>query len=71
MHNDPANTSPEDRDKGFHEGVQGWDAPSNIGIIVLGLLYGGGDFDRTVCTTVNCGEDTDCAGATVGSLFGI
>jgi len=70
-HNDPRRTSPEDREKGFHEGVQGWDAPSNIGIIVLGLLYGEGDFERTLCTTVNCGEDTDCTGATVGSLYGI
>ena len=64
-------TSPEDREKGFHEGVQGWDAPSNIGLVVLGLLYGEGDFARSLCTTVNCGEDTDCTAATVGSLFGI
>jgi len=39
--------------------------------VVLGLLYGECSFDRTLCTTVNCGEDTDCTGATVGSLFGI
>ncbi len=24
-----------------------------------------------ICTTVNCGEDTDCTGATAGSIFGI
>lgn len=68
---DPANTSPRDREKGFHEGQQGWDAPSNIGMLVLGLLYGEGDFAKTLCTTVNLGEDTDCTGATVGSLYGI
>ena len=64
-------TSEEDQAKGFHEGELGWDAPSNIGIVVLGLLYGEGDFDKTMRITVNCGEDTDCTAATVGSLFGI
>ncbi len=64
-------TSEEDQKKGFHEGTLGWDAPSNIGIMVLGLLYGEGDFAKTLCTTVNCGEDTDCTAATVGALFGI
>jgi ADP-ribosylglycohydrolase len=63
--------SPEDQAKGFHEGVVGYDVPSNIGMTVLGLLYGGGDFDKMICTTVNCGEDTDCTGATAGSIFGI
>jgi ADP-ribosylglycohydrolase len=64
-------TSPEDRALGFHEGQLGYDAPSNIAIIVLGLLYGELDFDQMLCTTVNCGEDTDCTGATAGSIFGI
>jgi ADP-ribosylglycohydrolase len=64
-------TSEEDQAKGFHEGVLGWDAPSNIGIIALALLYGKGDFGESLCTAVNCGEDTDCTAATVGSVFGI
>lgn len=68
---DPANTSEADQKNGFHKGKQGYDAPSNVAMIVLGLLYGEGDFDKTICTTVNCGEDTDCTGATVGSIFGI
>ena len=63
--------SDEDRKKGFAEGKLGWDAPSNIGLTVLGLLYGGGDFERTMQITVNCGEDTDCTAATAGALFGI
>lgn len=66
-----ANISADDVKKGFDSGKLGYDVPSNIGIIVLGLLYGGGDFDKTMCITVNCGEDTDCTGATVGSIFGI
>jgi len=61
----------EDIDRGFAEGDMGWDAPSNIGILIIGLLYGEGDFDRSLCTTVNCGEDTDCTGATLGALYGI
>ena len=69
--NDPRNVSPEDQQKGFGEGKLGWDVPSNIGMLLIGLLYGGGDFARTVCTAVNCGEDTDCTGATAGSIFGI
>lgn len=64
-------TSDADWEKGFGEGKQGWDAPSNIGMLVIGLLYGDGDFGRSVCTAVNCGEDTDCTGATAGSIFGI
>ncbi len=68
---DPARTSPEDREKGFHEGKRGYDAPSNIAITVLGLLYGGDDLSQVLCTTVNCGEDTDCTAATAGSIYGI
>ncbi len=63
--------SPADHEKGFFTGQRGWDAPSNIGIVVLALLYGAGDFGQTVCTAVNCGEDTDCTAATVGALYGI
>ncbi len=63
--------SDEDWEKGFGSGKRGWDVPSNIGMILIGLLYGEGDFGQSVCTAVNCGEDTDCTGATLGSLFGI
>lgn len=50
----------------------GWfQAPANIGFTVLGLLYGEGNFGKTVCYAVNCGDDTDCTGATAGSVLGI
>ncbi len=50
----------------------GWfQAPANIGFTVVGLLYGEGDFGKTICTAVNCGDDTDCTGATAGAIMGI
>ena len=52
-------------------GKQGFDVPSNIGMLLIGLLYGEGDFAKTICIAVNCGEDTDCTAATAGSIFGI
>lgn len=67
----PDRVSADDRAKGLDDGQLGWDAPSNIGMIVIGLLYGQGDFEKSLCITVNCGEDTDTTAATVGSIFGI
>lgn len=63
--------SQEDIKRGFEDGPLGWDVPSNIAIVIIGLLYGEGDFSRSVCIAVNCGEDTDCTAATVGSIYGI
>ncbi len=52
-------------------GAPGFDAPGNIGITILAWLYGGGDFGKSLCIAVNCGEDTDCTAATLGALLGI
>ncbi len=50
----------------------GWfQAPANIAYVVLGLLYGGCDFKKSMILAINCGDDTDCTGATVGALLGI
>ena len=50
----------------------GWfQAPANIGYTVIGLLYGGGDFKKTLLIACNCGDDTDCTCATAGALLGI
>ena len=50
----------------------GWfQAPRNIGYVVIGWLYGEGDFGKSICIAVNCGDDTDCTGATLGSILGI
>ena len=42
----------------------------NHGFTVLGWLYGE-DFGDRLCKAVNCGYDTDCTGATLGSVLGI
>lgn len=46
-------------------------APQNLAFTVLGLLASEGDFGRAICTAVNCGQDTDCTGATAGAIMGI
>jgi len=45
-------------------------APQNHGFTILGWLYGA-DFGDKLCKAVNCGYDTDCTGATLGSVLGI
>jgi len=42
----------------------------NHGFTIIGLLYGK-DYGDKLCKAVNCGYDTDCTGATLGSLLGI
>ena len=42
----------------------------NAAIVLMGLLTGRGDFSRTVGITVMAGMDTDCNGATAGSILG-
>ncbi len=66
-----AGCSADDRALGFADGPLGWDVPSNIGMLIIALLYGEDDFGQTLCTAVNCGEDTDCTAATAGAIWGI
>ena len=46
-------------------------AINNTVWMVLALLYGAGDFDRTLGIAVTCGFDTDCNGANAGALLGL
>ena len=50
----------------------GWfQAPMNVGFVILGMLYGGCDFKKSMIIAIDCGDDTDCTGATVGATLGI
>ncbi len=54
-----------------NESIGMFQAPSNVAFVVLGLLYGEGDFKKTMIHTINCGDDTDCTASTVGSIMAI
>lgn len=44
---------------------------NNALIVVIALLYGNGNFEKSITIAVMCGYDTDCNGATTGSIIGI
>ncbi len=50
--------------------IQPCNAVPNHGFTVIGWLYGR-SFGDCLCKAVNCGFDTDCTGATLGSVLGI
>jgi hypothetical protein len=45
-------------------------AVNNALVVVMSLFYGGGAADASITTSVMAGLDTDCNGATVGSILG-
>lgn len=44
---------------------------SNAMIVALGLLFGEAEFEKSIAYTIACAFDTDCNGATVGSILGM
>ena len=43
---------------------------NNAALVVMGLFFGADDFENGIVVTVRGGWDTDCTGATVGSILG-
>lgn len=43
----------------------------NAGVCILSLVYGEGDFSRTVEIATMCGWDTDCNAGNVGTIAGV
>lgn len=60
-----------DRVVEFNKELGWFQAPANIGFVIIGLLYGEGDYKKSLIYAINCGDDTDCTGATVGATLGI
>lgn len=62
-----------DRDIACPDGV---DAPFNIdavinsAYVVIGLLYGEGDFEKSIEIATRCGQDSDCNPSSVGGILG-
>ncbi len=46
------------------------DAKINAAYIVMGMLYGQGDLDRTIVISTRCGQDSDCNPANSGGVIG-
>jgi hypothetical protein len=60
-------------DKGCPDGVFrpfNIDAKINAAYIVIGLLYGKGDFGATIDISTRCGYDSDCNPANAGGILG-
>lgn len=47
------------------------DAKINSAYVAIGLLYGGGDFSKSIEIATRCGQDSDCNPATVGGVLGV
>lgn len=46
------------------------DAVINSAYIIIGLLYGEGDFGKTIDIATRCGQDSDCNPASAGGILG-
>lgn len=46
------------------------DAVINSAYIIIGLLYGEGDFGKTIDISTRCGQDSDCNPASSGGILG-
>ena len=54
----------------FNYGAFAIHAPYNCAYILIGLLYGDGDFEKTIDISMRCGLDSDCNPASAGGILG-
>ncbi len=47
------------------------DAKINGAYIAIGLLFGGGDFEKTMEITTRCGQDSDCNPSSAAGVLGV
>jgi len=47
------------------------DAKTNGAYIAIGLLYGQGDFEKTVNISTQCGQDSDCNPSSAAGILGV
>ncbi len=45
------------------------DAKLNSAYVLIGLLYGGGDLEKTIIISTRCGQDSDCNPSTAASVL--
>ena len=57
------------RNKGMRDSNGGIDVRLNGACIVLGLLYGEGDLDKSMALSMRCGWDSDCNPSNVGGIL--
>lgn len=43
----------------------------NLAYVTIGMLFGEGDFEKTLCITNMCGRDTDCTAGQVAAIMGV
>lgn len=55
----------------FNRSLGWFQAPANLGFVAIGLLYGEGDYRKSLIYAINCGDDTDCTAGTIGATLGI
>jgi hypothetical protein len=63
----------EDRCPDFSRGLgnaKNIDAKLNGAYVLIGLLYGNGDLERSMRIAMRCGQDSDCNPSSVGGILG-
>lgn len=60
----------DDRCPWYSSGAANIDAKLNSAYILIGLLYGEGDFINSMVISMQCGQDSDCNPSSIGGILG-